>query len=798
MTHAQVVKQQNLVETNNYMRQLFPTRESDPAYIPSDKEQYVTKSDYDALVALVNEYEQALDAAIDNFDQWKADIQSAFQTGTLTTEQLNAINADISSIVSTDKVSATTSVTSEHFQGNTAYLQNITAACKVATPVVCAVCKVETPKVETQCVVTDDITVNNAVNYTTTCTTNANIDNANISCATVTDVSIHEASVFCLDADTVQACTGCIDTIATNDITSCFGNINRLTTEFFKHNTAEQAQTLVTPDDFYVELPYFSNGSYRLISKDAQENELWSITVHNESGNNFVITWSSAEALANYLEDLYIYQDKFYFHGNSNGKAQTIYHISDTLENDIDPTIYTNGWPFDPTSLDVQKYWVFQFSHGTKFFRNVSFANDTAITSPLRLINCDDVECANLPKTYDTTEDTNVVLYQPDQNVNTTSCVTFNRITTADYTDPDTGITTTSLACHPHLEVTEDIVAPSLNVSCACIDKTTVPNGLVIDCEGTFIKSTGEDTFDYVNPIATFKADECWECADCGLVAYDKNTNSLRPADDVHIVGNLTVECVLTACGPVIACQDVTVACDLHVNGDAFIAGTLHYTEEETINSTADNIILRQNNPTPLAAGQHSGLIINNATATSSTAIAVDCTGTVRVGNASATNTTYTDIYLSEADGKWYSDAELTTEVIPNGDLTAWSSTDKTDDYTHYTNAVFTVYSITATQPLATRDEEANMVDEMPVIWDASCNRIVTTAPANGCACMGLVTCINEVTGCLGTTWQDMHPAAVSCHYATMADFNADISNIPNDAFVIIDECNDYVYSEDR
>lgn len=784
------------------MRQLFPTNSDTPYGLPSDRDEYVTQSEYDNLVSLVNQYEQELQTAIGNFDQWKSDIQQAFTTGTLTANQLNAITADICSLITNE----------------------FRAEC------ICGASCVNTPLGNISCIYADNVTVTGEVHADTSTATNANITNANITNANIDCLSVAcpmtfneiNATTTCATnaefvngvilngdfdsfcSDTGAVCGLDIGCACVTDATICNANVTdalntyKFNAEFITHNDGQQAQTLVTPDDFYVELPYFSNGSYKLISKDANQEELWSITVHNESGNNFVITWSGSEALDNYLEDLYIYQNRFYFHGHSNNKAQTIYHMSDTTDNVTDPTIYTDYWPFDPTSLDVQKYWVFQFAHGTKFFRNVSFANDTAITSPLRLINCDDVECTNLPKTYDTTEDTNVVLYQPDQNVNTTSCVVFNRIETRDYTDPDTSVTTKACATHPHLNVTEDITAPSLNVSCACIDKTTVPNGLVIDCEGTFIKSTGEDTCDYVNPIATLKADECWECADCGLVAYDKNTNSLRPADDVHIVGNLTVECVLTACGPVIACQDVTVACDLHVNGDAFIAGTLHYTEEETINSTADNIILRQNNPTPLAAGQHSGLIINNATATSSTAIAVDCTGTVRVGNATASNTTYTDIYLSEADGKWYSDAELTTEVTPNGDLTAWSSTEKTEDYTHYTNAVFTVYSISSTQPLATRDEEANMVDEMPVIWDASCNRVVTTAPANGCACMGLVTCINEVTGCLGTTWQDMHPAAVSCRYACMANFEADKANIPNNAFVIIDDQFDVIMSEDK
>lgn len=308
------------------------------------------------------------------------------------------------------------------------------------------------------------------------------------------------------------------------------------------------------------------------------------------------------------------------------------------------------------------------------------------------------------------------------------------------------------------------------------------------------------DTCVHLDEFAALDSACCWpELMEGQVVGYSPTTNAIVPVTDPVFGDVVTGD--LTVCGELKACSTLDVACDAHFNGNVSIAGTLTYTNEEVINSTADEIVLRQNNPSALTAGQYSGMVINNSQGSGTgTAIIADCTGTVRVGNTSGTETTYADAYLSKSDAKWYEDEDLTTEITPqpSGELTAWDESHSTEDYYYYKNAIFTVYSYTSTQPLATREEESNMADAMPVIWDASCNRIVTTAPANGCACMGLVTCIDEVTGCLGTTWQDMHPAAVSCHYATMADFNADIANIPNDAFVIIDECNDYIYSEDR
>lgn len=303
------------------------------------------------------------------------------------------------------------------------------------------------------------------------------------------------------------------------------------------------------------------------------------------------------------------------------------------------------------------------------------------------------------------------------------------------------------------------------------------------------------DTCVHLDEVAALDSACCWpELMEGQVVGYSPTTNAIVPVTDPVFGDVVTGD--LTVCGELKACQDVIIACDLHVNGDAFIAGTLHYTEEETINSTADNIILRQNNPTPLAAGQHSGVIINNATATSSTAIAVDCTGTVRVGNASDTNTTYTDIYLSATDNKWYSDAELTTEVVPSGDLTAWASTEKTEDYTHYTNAVFTVYSLSSTQPLATRDEESNMSNGAPTVWNATCKRLETLSAT--CAGQKLVTIEDALDPtAFNYEWVNDVASGTICRYANNAAYLADVANIPANTIVIIDDAVSHVYSED-
>lgn len=473
------------------MRQLYPTKASTSINVINSKP--ITQEQYNVLLAQIQDYETNVDNIDAAFTQLKNDLQSAWTTQTLTADLVNAITACFNNIVTTtvqaDTVQASNTVFAPHFQGNTAYLQCLTAACRVNTNVVDANCGVITTRIDTSCIITDDITVNNAVHYSTSCTDIANITNANISCETVLNSEIQTASIHDLSSDTAQLDLACINTanITNADVANQLDTY-RLTAEFIKHNKGAQAQTLVTPDDFYIELPYFSNGSYRLISKDTQENELWSIEVHNEI-SNFYLTWSRNVGAhdSEYLHDAYIYQaspnnPQIFIHGHSNGKAQTIYHISDTLENEIDPTIYTDGWPFDTTSEDVLSYFVFPFNHGSKYFRNVEFSNGTMVTSPLNIVKATDVEDVNLPVQYDSTEIVYACIYQPDQNVDTCSCAQFNRITLCDNIDPDTGVVTSeSLGTFPHVNISCTVCSPHLFIgTTAKYNSATLANDAIV------------------------------------------------------------------------------------------------------------------------------------------------------------------------------------------------------------------------------------------------------------------------------------------------------------------------------
>lgn len=200
-------------------------------------------------------------------------------------------------------------------------------------------------------------------------------------------------------------------------------------------------------------------------------------------------------------------------------------------------------------------------------------------------------------------------------------------------------------------------------------------------------------------------------------VIYDEANNSLKTSKDVTL-GDVTMD-------------ELVINKDLHVKGDAFIEGTLHTVEEETITSTGDNLVLRQNNPSSLG-NDTSGLIVNNYDGNgSSLELATTSDGTLKVGTGTPTTTTYLNIYKSRSDDKWYSDATLTTEVTPVGYLASWEAEDTTDDYIHYEHAVFADLSATL-EPIMTRDEEANLNDQGLLVWDADDTEAKTIAlPTN-------------------------------------------------------------------
>ena len=270
-------------------------------------------------------------------------------------------------------------------------------------------------------------------------------------------------------------------------------------------------------------------------------------------------------------------------------------------------------------------------------------------------------------------------------------------------------------------------------------------------------------------------------------VIYDEANNSLKTSKDVTL-GDVTMD-------------ELVINKDLHVKGDAFVEGTLHTVEEETITSTGDNLVLRQNNPSSLG-NDTSGLIVNNYDGNgSSLELATSSDGTLKVGTGTPTTTTYLNIYKSRSDDKWYSDAALTTEVTPVGYLASWENEDTTDDYIHYEHAIFADLSATL-EPIMTRDEEANLNDQGLLVWDADDTEAKTIALPTNDEDELVPTFVPDdpsepLVGKWTYSWQPKK--AGNYEFDTMADYTTYVAthNIPNGSRVLILNEETNVFGED-
>lgn len=327
-------------------------------------------------------------------------------------------------------------------------------------------------------------------------------------------------------------------------------------------------------------------------------------------------------------------------------------------------------------------------------------------------------------------------------------------------------------------------VTCNLKVDCGLftphfIDSETIPTGT-----GTALVGQDEDIYRHkegvLDPIAVKNgAYDEWATHDGKPVIYDATTDSFEPTDELIIddleVDNLQVN------------ENAVIGCNLEVGGDLFVKGKTITTEEETVSTSSDMIVLRQNNNTALGTGEASGIIVNKYNGTDNLAIVTDNTGTLRIGDATGTTTSYANIYYK--DDKWYSDAEATTEVTPVGELTSWAVKEIVDGVTHYANAIFTAFDYTSLSPVMGRDELAAMTGNALLVWNATTKEANTiTVPAVNGASLKYNTTTNTYY------WEQ---SAGVFRFATMAAYEAAASTVPVGSLVLIDEEDNFVKSQE-
>jgi hypothetical protein len=555
-----------------------------------------------------------------------------------------------------------------------------------------------------------------------------------------------------------------------------------------------------------LEIPHFENGQYYLQLLQNDEPYI-TVEIYN-SVDNYLVRWSQRDY--NLLQNIYISgigpSSKIYLEiENDDALSMVLKYATTSVTPNVQGPLSYNQLPITPDNTYEVRY-----KDGSKFFKNVDLAQAGGTVGVLRTLTSDDYSAASEDVSYDTTEDTTVIVYKPNQSLNEEDDVKFHEVDTTFLNVRDFS--------------TRNFVATELQ-TLSTIDLTKYDDGAIIEVRigstsaspqpsGAYVKQTENGT-PVLYKIMTGKnlpssgantnKPLIWSVADQAITEAtnyeitgtinvggnatfggDVDITGDISADNATLTGDATVGGNVTATGN-ISGASLDVAGNTTIHGDLYVDGVTHTTTEEQVNTTGNTLTLRQNNNTTLGA-TYAGIIVNKYNGTEDLALVTDSDGTLRVGTGTGSTTSYADIYWDDVTEKWYSDAALTTEVSPVGTLTSWVSLEIIGDVKHYTGAIFTQINFTGLVPLLARDEATNLDDGAIMKWNGT-NLIAETIPnptANGQVLAN------------GTNGYEWVPQSKNFVFATMADYTAAASTVPDGSLVVIENETDYLIGENQ
>ena len=716
------------------MRNIFPNQEQTNNLFNQEND-VATKQDIQDLSTQISAISTTLTNVSESLSQYITSMGENITTG-----QINALQAAISTLEATAATLTTANITSLTVSGVTA-LSTLTADLATIASDLTVGGNVD---------INGDIEATNATFDEITATT-ANITNWVVNNLTVNKIAATEieAGLITSNGITTRAIDGetaTIDVIASNEITADKITVNdelsadlgifdeeKIGNIHWKEYVDYQNTTEV-----YLTVPHYENGTYYLRANGPTKT-LFTVEILN-SVDNYFVRWS--QAVGGYIAKIYKLGD--------GANAQICLHIVNvenvafTLEYATicaTPNVSAPVGSINPPATYDTRYFV-TYQHGSKFFRLVDLANQGSDSHVLskRLTNV--YEDATQSYDFDGTSNVTDYDYIPDQSLNTDDDVQFNTVHVSEFAIE-------SLDIPEDLTVGEKVATPNIynGPALTTVEKTALADDtLLIETDnGVISRKTTKNNTLQIKPIVPY--DENNAAATRPLV-YDATNDVLKKATgDIDIPGDLTVTGDETLGGTLDVTGNTTLGGTLDVSGntklegDAFVSGyltvsgTVHSIDQEEVVAAGNTITLRANNNLALATGQVSGVVVNKYNGTDDLTLATGNDGTLRVGTASGTSTSYTKIALNHTDGKYYTYDDTATPITytllnpqPSGNMTAWTGKDVVEGYTHYATATFTVIDTTTLAPIATRDEEADMDDGGVVVWDAS-SVSIKTAP---------------------------------------------------------------------
>lgn len=172
---------------------------------------------------------------------------------------------------------------------------------------------------------------------------------------------------------------------------------------------------------------------------------------------------------------------------------------------------------------------------------------------------------------------------------------------------------------------------------------------------------------------------------------------------------------------------DTSVEGQLHVKGDLLVDGTGEEIITTQLKVGADTITLRDGNPTGLATNEIAGVVTQNYDGQgNNNIIAVDANGNARVGDIDIA----TRLLYSNDGNNFFEDEDLTVAATIGQDEVVRDTGNTTSSGVKIYEG--TTFSNDNTQPMATREEEANMTDGYGVTWNATKKCLETTFIPSG------------------------------------------------------------------